>query len=81
MLMGQASARPGVSRLRSLARVIAQQEKLSSSDYREVIRSLKPERTLTVHEARSGHDLQFTSMVDNGVSMARSIFADNSAKI
>jgi uncharacterized protein (DUF885 family) len=154
--------------MRTLAKVIAQQEKLSSSDYREVIRSLKhrtvppdkllafyqqrltqleklveennivslPKRptlirlgsaaetaeepaphmnpprlidnhgeygefvipnskdgldedfineseswTLTAHEARPGHDLQFTSMVDNGVSMARSIFADNSANV
>ncbi len=154
--------------MRTLAKVIAQQEKLSSSDYRDVIRSLKhrtvppdkllsfyqqrleqierlveennivnlPKRptiirlgstaetaeepaphmnpprlidnhgeygefvipngkdgldedftnegeawTLTAHEARPGHDLQFTSMVDNGVSMARSIFADNSANV
>jgi uncharacterized protein (DUF885 family) len=37
--------------------------------------------TLTAHEARPGHDLQFTSMVDNGVSFARSIFADNSANV
>jgi uncharacterized protein (DUF885 family) len=154
--------------MRTLAQVIAQEEKLSSSDYREVIRSLKhrtvppdkllsfyqdrlaqieklveennivslPKRptlirlgsaaetaeepaphmnpprlidnhgeygefvipngkdgldedfinegeswTLTAHEARPGHDLQFTSMVYNGVSMARSIFADNSANV
>jgi uncharacterized protein (DUF885 family) len=154
--------------MRTLAKVIAQQEKLGSSDYREVIRSLKhrtapadkllsfyqdrlaqieklveennivslPKRptlirlgsaaetaeepaphmnpprlidnhgeygefvipngkdgldedfinegeswTLTAHEARPGHDLQFTSMIDNGVSMARSIFADNSANV
>jgi uncharacterized protein (DUF885 family) len=154
--------------MRTLAKVIAQQEKLSSSDYRDVIRSLKhrtvpadkllsfyqqrlaqieklveennivslPRRptiirlgsaaetaeepaphmnpprlidnhgeygefvipnskdgldedfinegeswTLTAHEARPGHDLQFTSMVDNGVSIARSIFADNSANV
>jgi uncharacterized protein (DUF885 family) len=154
--------------MRGLAKVIAQQEKLSSSDYRDVIRSLKhrtappdkllsfykerlaqieklveennivslPKRptlirlastaetaeepaphmdpprlidnhgeygefvipngkdgldedfinegeswTLTVHEARPGHDLQFTSMVDNGVSIARAIFADNSANV
>jgi uncharacterized protein (DUF885 family) len=154
--------------MRNLAEVIAQEEKLSSSDYREVIRALKhrtvppdkllsfyqsrlaqieklveennivslPKRptlirlgsaaetaeepaphmnpprlidnhgeygefvipngkggldedfinegeswTLTAHEARPGHDLQFTSMVDKGVSMARSIFADNSANV
>lgn len=154
--------------MRTLAQVIAQEEKLNSSDYREVIRSLKhrtvppdnllsfyqdrlaqieklveennivslPKRptmirlgsaaetaeepaphmnpprlidnhgeygefvipngkdgldedfinegeswTLTAHEARPGHDLQFTSMVDNGVSMVRSIFADNSANV
>jgi uncharacterized protein (DUF885 family) len=154
--------------MRTLAKVIAQQEKLSSSDYRDVIRYLKrktvspdkllafyqerlaqieklvadnnivtlPKRpttirlasaaetaeepaphmnpprlidnhgeygefvipngkdgvdedfvnegeswTLTAHEARPGHDLQFTSMVDNGVSIARSIFADNSANV
>ena len=154
--------------MQTVAKVIAQQEKLSSSDYRDVIRSLKhrtvapdkllafyqdrlaqieklvtennivtlPKRptiirlasaaetaeepaphmnpprlidnhgeygefvipngkggldedfinegeswTLTAHEARPGHDLQFTSMVDNGVSIARSIFADNSANV
>ena len=154
--------------MRTLARVVAQQQNLSSSDYRDVIRSLKhktvspdkllsfyqerltqieklvkeheivslPKRptiirlasaaesvedpaphmnpprlidnhgeygefvipngkdgvdedfinegeswTLTAHEARPGHDLQFTSMVDNGVSLARSIFADNSANV
>src|SRR6201998_1504503 len=37
--------------------------------------------TFTRHEAPPGHHLQFTSMVDNGVSMARSIFADNSANV
>src|SRR5258708_10466481 len=37
--------------------------------------------TLTAHEARSGHALQFSSIVDNGVSLARSIFADNSANV
>ena len=154
--------------MRTLAKLIAQREKLSSSDYRDVIRSLKhktvspdkllsfyqerlaqieklvqeneivslPKRptvirlasaaetaevpaphmnpprlidnrgeygefvipnskdgvdedfinegeswTLTAHEARPGHDLQFTSMVDNGVSIARSVFADNSANV
>ncbi|MDF0534434.1 DUF885 domain-containing protein [Shewanella sp. A32] len=35
--------------------------------------------TLTVHEARPGHELQFSNMVEQGVSMARAIFAMNSA--
>jgi hypothetical protein len=34
--------------------------------------------TLTSHEGRPGHDLQFSSMVERGVSQARSIFAENS---
>jgi uncharacterized protein (DUF885 family) len=34
--------------------------------------------TLTAHEARPGHELQFASMVENGVSIARAIFAANS---
>ena len=34
---------------------------------------------LTVHEARPGHELQFASLVENGTSLARSIFASNSA--
>jgi hypothetical protein len=34
---------------------------------------------LTAHEARPGHDLQFDSMIDRGVSLARSLFAFNSA--
>jgi hypothetical protein len=37
--------------------------------------------TLTAHEARPGHELQFSSMVETGVSMARAIFAFNSANV
>ena len=35
--------------------------------------------TLTVHEARPGHEMQFAAMVENGVSTARAVFAFNSA--
>ncbi len=34
--------------------------------------------TLTAHEARPGHELQFDTMVERGVSEARAIFAFNS---
>jgi uncharacterized protein (DUF885 family) len=34
--------------------------------------------TLTAHEARPGHELQFDSMVEQGVSMARALYAFNS---
>lgn len=34
--------------------------------------------TLTAHEARPGHELQFSRMVETGVSMTRAIFAFNS---
>lgn len=34
---------------------------------------------LTVHEARPGHELQFASLIENGTSLARAIFAFNSA--
>src|SRR5262249_18743216 len=37
--------------------------------------------TLTVHEARPGHELQFTRMVENGVSIPRAVFAFNSANV
>lgn len=37
--------------------------------------------TLTVHEARPGHELQFASMIEKGVSMARAIFAFNSVNV
>ncbi|MBV9082176.1 MAG: DUF885 domain-containing protein [Acidobacteriaceae bacterium] len=37
--------------------------------------------TLTAHEARPGHDLQFSSMVRGGVSYARAIFAFNSTNV
>jgi hypothetical protein len=37
--------------------------------------------TLTVHEARPGHELQFTRMLENGVSIARAVFAFNSANV
>ena len=34
--------------------------------------------TLTAHEARPGHELQFDSMVEHGVSLARALYALNS---
>ncbi len=37
--------------------------------------------TLTAHEGRPGHDLQFDSMIEKGVSLARAEFANNSANI
>ncbi|MBV9385967.1 MAG: DUF885 domain-containing protein [Chroococcidiopsidaceae cyanobacterium CP_BM_ER_R8_30] len=37
--------------------------------------------TLTAHEGRPGHDLQFTTMLEKGVSEARAIFAFNSVNV
>ena len=37
--------------------------------------------TLTAHEARPGHELQFASMVERGVSLARAQFAFNSTNV
>jgi hypothetical protein len=37
--------------------------------------------TLTAHEGRPGHDLQFAAMVELGVSLARSLFAFNSVNV
>ena len=37
--------------------------------------------TLTAHEARPGHELQFSRMVEGGVSLARAIFAFNSVNV
>jgi uncharacterized protein (DUF885 family) len=37
--------------------------------------------TLTAHEGRPGHELQFASMIEGGVSAARAIFAANSANV
>ncbi len=37
--------------------------------------------TLTAHEARPGHELQFSSMIEAGVSTARALFAFNSANV
>lgn len=37
--------------------------------------------TLSAHEARPGHELQFTSMIERGVSLARSLFARNSVNV
>jgi uncharacterized protein (DUF885 family) len=34
--------------------------------------------TLTAHEARPGHEMQFASMIEAGVSLARAVFAFNS---
>ena len=37
--------------------------------------------TLSAHEGRPGHELQFTSMIERGVSLARSLFAFNSVNV
>jgi hypothetical protein len=37
--------------------------------------------TLTAHEARPGHELQFAAMVERGVSIARQLFAFNSVNV
>jgi uncharacterized protein (DUF885 family) len=37
--------------------------------------------TLTAHEARPGHELQFDAMVEQGVSLARANFAFNSTNV
>ncbi|HEY6141678.1 MAG TPA: DUF885 domain-containing protein [Thermoanaerobaculia bacterium] len=37
--------------------------------------------TLTAHEGRPGHELQFSAMVENGVSQARVLFALNSVNV
>ncbi|MGL6734039.1 DUF885 domain-containing protein [Xanthomonas hortorum] len=37
--------------------------------------------TLSAHEGRPGHELQFTAMVERGVSLERSMFAFNSVNV
>ena len=37
--------------------------------------------TLTAHEARPGHEMQFSSVIESGVSVARAVFALNSANV
>jgi uncharacterized protein (DUF885 family) len=37
--------------------------------------------TLACHEARPGHEMQFSAMVENGVSTARGVFAFNSTNV
>jgi len=37
--------------------------------------------TLTAHEGRPGHELQFASLIEKGVSKARAIFAFNSVNV
>jgi len=37
--------------------------------------------TLTSHEGRPGHELQFSAMIEHGVSLARSLFAFNSVNV
>ena len=37
--------------------------------------------TLSAHEARPGHELQFASIIEKGVSSARAIFAFNSTNV
>jgi uncharacterized protein (DUF885 family) len=37
--------------------------------------------TLTAHEARPGHEMQFSSIIESGASITRAIFAFNSANV
>ncbi len=37
--------------------------------------------TLSAHEARPGHELQFASIIEKGVSLARAVFAFNSVNV
>ncbi|WP_051362293.1 DUF885 domain-containing protein [Solimonas soli] len=37
--------------------------------------------TLTAHEARPGHELQFAAMIEKGVSTARAVFSFNSVNV
>jgi len=37
--------------------------------------------TLTAHEGRPGHELQFTAMLERGISLARTLFAFNSVNV
>lgn len=37
--------------------------------------------TLTAHEARPGHEMQFSSIIESGVSITRAIFAFNSTNV
>ncbi|TFG42189.1 MAG: DUF885 domain-containing protein [Chromatiales bacterium] len=37
--------------------------------------------TLTAHEARPGHEMQFSSIVESGVSITRAVFAFNSVNV
>jgi hypothetical protein len=37
--------------------------------------------TLTAHEARPGHEMQFAKIIETGVSMARALFAFNSTNV
>lgn len=37
--------------------------------------------TLTAHEARPGHEMQFAKMIETGVSVARALFAFNSTNV
>jgi hypothetical protein len=37
--------------------------------------------SMTAHEARPGHELQFDSMIENGVSLARALYAFNSTNV
>jgi hypothetical protein len=37
--------------------------------------------TLTAHEARPGHEMQFSAMIENGVSITRAVFAFNSGNV
>lgn len=56
---------------------VASKGKLSIDDFAFAATA----KGLTAHEGRPGHDLQFSTMLDNGISMIRALYAFNSANV
>jgi hypothetical protein len=62
--------------------VLPQLEKNPDGTWKETDDAVRAQMwTLTAHEARPGHELQFSSMIETGVSTARAVFAFNSANV
>lgn len=59
----------------------AQSNKPGESDKNDDFTYEAASWTLTAHEARPGHEMQFAAMIENGVSNARAVFAFNSTNV
>ena len=68
-------------RIRAAAEHAAEQRRREAGEDTTTLPTTPSPGRLIAHEARPGHELQFDSMVEHGVSLARALYAFNSTNV